>query len=77
MNIADWFEEAAALDANVNDSDFYSRAQVRTRSKVLSYTLLLRTHLLLRQKTSPPRTGGGWGEKEDYMQLRPLDQRGA
>ena len=51
QGIPDWFEEAATLDANVNGSDFYSTTtQVRTRSKVLLYTLSLRTHTWFHKK---------------------------
>ena len=82
QGIPDWFEEAATLDANVNGSDFYSTTtQVRTRSKVLLYTLSLRTHtpgstknLFFFTEERGRLVGVCVGKKEDYMQLRPLDQ---
>ena len=82
QGIPDWFEEAATLDANVNGSDFYSTTtQVRTGSKFLLYTLSLRTHTP--GSTKKPSSSSPWTvvgvcvcvcKKEDYMQLRPLDQ---
>ena len=83
QGIPDWFEEAPTLDANVNGSDFYSTTtQVRTRSKVLLYTLSLRAHtpgsakknFSFFAKERERLVVVCVGKKEDYMLLRPLDQ---